>query len=167
MKRSGHREPSDPMTSKRTGPMTWEPLEKFGHPTLKEAPHEGERHRNAWAWLVRKSCAGLANRWKADPEDVREAMRTGRWNKRTSTTFQWVAEGESMIMIPHWYEGCAISIYEIARSRMHLFPERDTWALFLNVWARNPDEPKPWTGMWGRQADYIGSRCVVKDRIPW
>ena len=148
-------EPTNPLTSTKTGPVTWEPMEKFAHPALREGPANDHDHEGAWTWLVAKRCAGFAREWRAEPAEVREALRSGRWTKRTQATFRWIAQGESLWMLPWWYEAAGISIFEIARGRMHLYPERDTWAWWLNVWARNPLEPKPWIGMWGWESDYI------------
>ena len=158
---------TNPLTSTRTGPLTWEPMEKFSHPALKRTPNIGEEQEKAWAWLVAKRCAGLDREWKAGPAEVREALRTGRWSERSDATFRWIAQGESLWMLPWWYEACGISIYEITQGRMHLYPEQDTWAWWLNVWARNPREPKPWIGMWGWEAEYAGAQCLVEGRKPW
>ena len=62
---------------------------------------------------------------------------------------------------------CLILIHEMARGRKHLYPEWDAWAWWLNVWARNPYEPKPWVGMWGWEVDYHNGRCLVERRRPW
>ena len=159
--------PTNPLTSERTGPLEWEPLGKFEDARLREAPELGTREKHAWGWLIGKRCAGLKEEWTADPEDVREAMQSGQWDEVTETTFRWVASGESMLMIPHWYERCAISIHDMARARMRVLKEPDSWAWLLNVWAKDPSEPKPWVGMWGREADYAGGECIVKGREPW
>ena len=39
---------------------------------------------------------------------------------------------------------------------MHLYPDQDTWAWWLNVWTQNPQEPKRWIGMWGWESEYTG-----------
>ena len=79
-----------------------------------------------------------------------------------------MATGESPILLPFWYDACGISIHELARGRMHLWPEEDLWAWFLNVWARDPTgEPAPWSGMWGAEGDYAGGQCVDPHRPAW
>ena len=165
---SEKRRATNPFTSNRLKPIQWAARDRFAHPMLAERPPLEQRQMGAWAARVRKSCAGLAHRWRADPEQVREALASDRWDERVEATVAWMAPGEPLWMLPWWYEECGLSLLEIVRMRMRVSPAWDSWAPWLNVWAANPEEPKPWTGMWGYQHEYEGATCIAEpDRPPW
>ena len=165
---SAPRRATNPFSSMRLDTIKWRPLGEFMHPLLAERPPIDDRRRQVWAGTVSKSCAGLSQEWRADPERLRETLRNGRWDPRTTTTARWMAPGEPIWMLAWWYDECALSISEIARMRMHVSPEWDSWAPWLNVWAANPQEPKPWVGMWGYEWEYDAGKCTAEpERPPW
>lgn len=124
-----------------------EPLRRFDHPQLRQAPpaHPDRDPLTALRFFMRKQCAGLAHRWRPDIAGLRLAFHTGDFTEQHAMALDWAFSGmRAMYVFPGLVAGARLPIFEVARCFWTLF-EGDCYGCgpWLNQWADDPDRPHP------------------------
>ncbi len=125
------------------------PLEDFDHPLLKQALGADPERDPLWSLntFMAKQCAGMNHDWRAHPEDLMRAFRTGEFSDLDKASLSWAFSGmRKKYVFPGLIGGTQLPIFEVARCFWNAF---DGCAYgcgpWLNQWADDPEKPHPCT----------------------
>ena len=123
------------------------PLRDFDHPLLKQvrgADPEGDPLWNLDSFMA-KQCAGMNYRFRAHPEDLMRAFRTGEFSNLDKASLSWAFAGmRRKYVFPGLVAGAQLPIFEWARCFWKAFDGcAFGCAPWLNQWANNPEKPHP------------------------
>ena len=123
------------------------PAESFNHPALKRRPpYVPERQGTAtFSFMVRKRCAGLAHRYRREPEELYRRIMRQALEKEDGAAIRWMISGlhraEDFVRL---HTMGRLSIEELAYMVRWAFGEEQTpYRRWLNQWGREPNRPLP------------------------
>ena len=122
------------------------PAEAFDHPALKRRPpYVPERFaRRTFAFAVKKSCAGLAHRYRRDPGELYDRIVSRTLAIGDRVALCWMTSGlQFSTDFVRLHTVGRLTIEELAYTVRFACGERTPYRTWLNQWGRDPNRPLP------------------------
>ena len=122
------------------------PAEAFDHPALeRRPPYVPERlARRTFSFTLRKSCAGLAHRYRRDADDVYDRIISRTLDADDGPALRWMTSGLQFSSdFVRLHTVGRLTIAELAYLVRFAYGANAPYRTWLNQWARDPDRPMP------------------------